>query len=197
MYDIQSGLGLLTDIRRRGRKSATLLVGSQIKEQKEAVMYFDKSETIGELKQEYHRLALTHHPDKGGDVSVMQAINKEYGSRLHYLADNPGIDAENGYSASNEYDIGELYRDIINRIVHLSVEIEICGKWIWVSGETYSVKDELKDAGFFWASKKKKWYWRPSEEKYKQRSTTKPMDWIRGTYGSITVNRPSILQIGG
>lgn len=160
-------------------------------------MYFDKCRNIDELKKEFHRLALIHHPDKGGDVTMMQAINSEYEIHLRYLVDNPGVNTDEKYNASDEYDIGQRYRDIIEKIIHLpNIEIEICGKWIWISGNTYSVKDELKAAGFWWASLKKKWYWRPPEQAYKK-NRTKPMEWIRGTYGSISVNRPAILQIGG
>lgn len=38
------------------------------------------------------------------------------------------------------------------------IEIELVGSWIWVSGNTYPVKEQLKEAGIFWAGKKKKWY---------------------------------------
>lgn len=159
-------------------------------------MYFDKCKTIEELKQEYHRLALIHHPDKGGEVILMQAINIEYEERLRYLVDNPGGNPEKNYDAKDEYEVGERYRDIINRIINLpNLEMEICGKWIWVSGETYAVREQLKAAGFWWASQKRKWYWRPPEHSYK-RNQTKSMEWIRGTYGSIPVNRPMTLQRG-
>lgn len=40
-------------------------------------------------------------------------------------------------------------------IINFNINIEICGSWIWVSGNTYGCKTELKQNGFHWASKKK------------------------------------------
>lgn len=40
--------------------------------------YFDKAETLGELKQEFRRLAHIHHPDHGGDGQIMREIICEY-----------------------------------------------------------------------------------------------------------------------
>ena len=33
---------------------------------------------IDEIKRAYHKLAMKHHPDRGGDVSTMQSINEAY-----------------------------------------------------------------------------------------------------------------------
>ncbi len=38
------------------------------------------------------------------------------------------------------------------------MEIEICGLWVWVGGETKKHKSALKAAGYKWAMKKLKWY---------------------------------------
>lgn len=40
--------------------------------------YFMNCKTLDELKREYRRLAMIHHPDVGGEVETMQAINAEY-----------------------------------------------------------------------------------------------------------------------
>ena len=40
--------------------------------------YFDNCRTLDELKKEFRRLAMLHHPDHGGDVETMKAINNEY-----------------------------------------------------------------------------------------------------------------------
>lgn len=40
--------------------------------------FFVNCNTLEELKKEYRRLAMIHHPDVGGTVEEMQAINAEY-----------------------------------------------------------------------------------------------------------------------
>lgn len=40
--------------------------------------YFTNCRTLDDLKKEYRRLAMKHHPDHGGDTATMQAINGEY-----------------------------------------------------------------------------------------------------------------------
>lgn len=40
--------------------------------------YFANCNTLDELKKEFRRLAMIHHPDHGGDTATMQAINGEY-----------------------------------------------------------------------------------------------------------------------
>lgn len=41
-------------------------------------MYFINCHTLDELKKEFRRLCLIHHPDRGGDNDTMAAINAEY-----------------------------------------------------------------------------------------------------------------------
>ena len=40
--------------------------------------YFTNCNTLDELKKEYRRLVMIHHPDNGGDAATMQAINGMY-----------------------------------------------------------------------------------------------------------------------
>lgn len=40
--------------------------------------YFNTCTTLDELKKEYRRLTMLHHPDRGGDTATMQDINAEY-----------------------------------------------------------------------------------------------------------------------
>ena len=49
--------------------------------------YFDISEQISltELKKQYRKLCLLHHPDKGGDKEVFQEINLEYRQALELI----------------------------------------------------------------------------------------------------------------
>jgi hypothetical protein len=63
------------------------------------------------------------------------------------------------------------------------LEIEICGSWLWIGGETKENKDALKGAGCRWASKKKLWYWHAGEWVKKVRRAL-TMEQIRDLHGS-------------
>ena len=107
---------------------------------------------LDEVKAKYKQLAKTHHPDLGGDTMTMQEINREYA-----FASAKAIKGANLSEEETEHQIlsSEAYRKAIEAIIHLDgITIELVGWWGWVSGLTRPVKDTLKKAGFFFASKK-------------------------------------------
>jgi len=57
---------------------------------------------------------------------------------------------------------------VIEQIITLpNIIIEVVGNWIWVTGNTYPVKDSLKAVGLFFAPKNVAWYYRAEEFKTK------------------------------
>jgi hypothetical protein len=38
------------------------------------------------------------------------------------------------------------------------IEIDIIGSWIWLKGNTYNVKEQIKELGFKWSKNNKAWY---------------------------------------
>ena len=69
------------------------------------------------------------------------------------------------------------------------VKIELCGTWLWVSGETKKHKETLKNNGFFYAPKKQMWYFRPAEQKKGKMRNYKSWtyDDIKIKHGSETI----------
>jgi hypothetical protein len=143
--------------------------------------YFTECRTLDECKREYKRLAMLHHPDKGGDTATMQEINNQYDQIIR----NPFF----GFSKANEEAKADFiqFPEIINQIIHLDINIEVCGNWIWLSGNTYACREELKKIGFFFAPKKAMWYWRPRDFKSTNKDP-KDMEFIRSKYGSDVVH---------
>jgi hypothetical protein len=147
--------------------------------------WFNECKTLDEVKTTYKKLAKQYHPDLGGDTATMQEINKEYA-----FASAKVIQGANLSEEETEHEIlsSELYRKAIEQIIHLDgITIELVGYWIWVTGNTYSVRATLKDAGFFFAPKKTAWYFRTAEYKV-TRSSGKSLDQIRNKYGSEVLN---------
>lgn len=147
--------------------------------------FFNGCNTIDEVKKLYKKLAMENHPDRGGDTATMQAINTEYAFACAKLAKGAGLSDE---EADTEIRLSEEYRQVIEKIINLpGIVIEIVGNWIWVTGNTRPVKGTLKEAGFYFASKKVAWYYR--NEAFKTRGNGAPLEQIRAKYGSETINK--------
>ena len=158
--------------------------------------YFNNITTLEELRRQYRDLLKKYHPDnKDGSTQATQEINAEYDRLFKVLkdrheksTDNKGNNTKTDFN-NMKYDFSddELLRDMLQKVIHLSdITIEIIGNRIWISGNTYQYKKELKDLGFKFAGQKKSWYWH--SEAFRKRSHKKlSMEDIRNYYGSTEV----------
>lgn len=165
--------------------------------------YFKNVNTIEELRRQFRDLLKKHHPDNGGSEEVAKQINAEYERLFKVLKDKHESKASAGAGANsktyndNTYNFEEdaKLREVLQKIIHFTdITIEICGVFIWVSGNTYQYKKELKESGFLWASQKRQWYWRPETYVKKSRKTLSMQD-IRNYYGSTEVKPEERLKL--
>ncbi len=148
------------------------------------MQYFKECHTIDEVKAMYKTLAKKHHPDCGGDNATMQIINSEYAFACAKVLKGENLTSED---TEEQIRMSEEYRAVIELLIALpGIIIEVVGNWIWVTGETKPVRQQLKAAGLFFASKKVAWYYR--SEEYKTTGSKKSLDEIRAKYGSEKVN---------
>lgn len=149
-----------------------------------SINFFKDCTTIEEVKALYKKLAKEHHPDHGGNTETMQKLNTEYAFVCAKILKGENLSAE---ETDEQIRLSEEYRKVIEQIISLpAIIIEVVGNWIWVTGNTYPVKDKLKAAGLIFASKKIAWYYRADE--YKTRTSNKSLEEIRSKYGSETIN---------
>ena len=148
--------------------------------------FFDKITDMKELKKAYKKWAMKLHPDLGGSEEEFKAMSAEY--EVCFKDIKAGIKRETGSKNINLDDVDDGYRDVINALLNIEVDVELCGEWLWISGNTKEHKDELKNIGCKWASKKHMWYWRPAWMRSTGRKGGKDMDEIRAKYGSVHVS---------
>lgn len=146
--------------------------------------YFENVRTRKELVKAYRKLAKKLHPDCGGNAEEFKAMSAEFNALLAAL---PDTDAGYTEAASHDSSIPAEMAVVLEKVIHMDgIEIEICGSWIWVSGNTYPVKDTLRAAGFSFSGSKKMWYWHSGEYRKKSRKSL-DMNAIRELHGSVAV----------
>lgn len=147
------------------------------------MMYFKNIETLEELKKAYRELALKHHPDRGGNVETMQAINNEYETLFAKVKDIHKNKAGETFTKASQEAPNEFI-NIINELLKMDgVNFEVIGCFIWVSGNTKPHKETLKNMGFKWHRTKACWYLAPADYR-KCNNTEYSMDDIRRMYGT-------------
>jgi len=144
--------------------------------------YFVKCNTIDELKKEYRRLAFICHPDVGGSTEQMQKLNNAYDEAMQKI----------GKANNKNYTIDNEYKDIIEALIKLHMEgitIEVCGWFIWITGNIRQYKKQLgcEGLGLRYHLKKDAWHYKPSWY-YKKSANTWEMEKIRDAYGSKIVH---------
>lgn len=112
--------------------------------------------TLEELKSAYKRLAIANHPDHGGSTETMQQINAEYTDLFEQLKNTHRNAAGEQYTSRDTTDEAPAeFIELIEKLIRLpGIIIELCGSWLWITGDTKPVKDELKSIGFRWSSSK-------------------------------------------
>ena len=165
--------------------------------------YFKNVNTLEELRKQYKELLKQYHPDNAnGSTEATQEINAEYDRLFKVLKDKheskqTKTDGAKADFNANKYDFeaDEKLREVLQKIISFeNINIEIVGCWLWVDGNTYPYRNDLKEIGFKWASEKKKWYFHT--DPFRKRSKRKlSMDDIRNLYGSTEVQTEQRKQL--
>ena len=151
---------------------------------------------LDDAKRMYRDLAMRYHPDRGGDTRTMQDINAEWAdlqthfSRIDQDAYTRKAHAEGRKCAADFNDMDKIFaalREKIKAALEIpNVTVELCGLWIWVTGDTKPARETLKTMGFHFAPQKVAWYFAGIPSNGRGR---KSLDEIRNIYGSTTYTK--------
>ena len=150
--------------------------------------WFRDCKTAEAGKELYRKLAKQFHPDNGGDAETLKSINAEFKiwherfKNIHTNSDGQTYTDSNGTTETAE-DFIEIIRNLSTL---RNISVEMCGRWLWITGNTYPVRADLVRFGCRWSAGKKKWYW--TKDPYLHTRHTRTMNQIRMRYGSKRVN---------
>lgn len=105
-----------------------------------------------------------------------------------------GSDKEKTTFDNMKYDFTEdqKLREVLQQIISFEgITIDVVGCYIWVDGNTYQYKDDLKGLGFRWSAQRHKWYWHNGEYQRRGNSKLSFAD-IQNKYGSTEIQTEQI-----
>ena len=124
--------------------------------------YFDTCATLDDLKKAYRTLCKELHPDAnpGRDTTALfQDLAAQYEKafeRLRYIRTR----ADGTTYTRDTTETAQDFPRAVSAIISLAgIDIEICGSFIWVSGDTYTHRATLKALQYRYCAKKRMWYY--------------------------------------
>lgn len=149
---------------------------------------------VNTLRAAYKRLLIKYHPDnnKNDTTDMMQEINAEYDKlfeQIKYTYENSEAYTNQTDRQKQAYDWekDKQLRAIIAALSKFAgLEIELCGTWIYVRGNTYPYRKELKALGMNYNRQKTCWIIH-FDDYYKYHKKSVSMSHIRDKYGSVII----------
>lgn len=164
--------------------------------------YFSDCQTLEDVKIQYHRLMKEFHPDlnpkekEAECTEISKEINNEFEIAYKEFQNiHRNFNDEIYEREYKEMDFA-AFQDIIWKLLKMADDcfVELIGCYIWVSNKvengTKIHKDELKDMGFKWHSKRKMWYL--TREDKKAWHSNASIDVLREKYGSTLLESNTV-----
>jgi hypothetical protein len=150
-----------------------------------------EEETLEGIKRAFRAQVIKYHPDINPDgLKYTQLLTEAYEMLVKAYNSNWLKGTWKTAPGSTSKILNEMEEALSKLKACKGLDIEICGTWLWIGGETkYWAKylGEQKNSKdkkmFFWAGSKQKWSWKPSTYvKYSKEVWS--MDKIRGKFGT-------------
>lgn len=156
---------------------------------------FEASDSTRQLiKAMYRQACSKYHPDRNpAGLEMMKLVNAAYEALSDVVNGGEFDKSLNDEASSHASDLGDEMNAALNVVIDLGLEIEICGSWIWVSGDTKPHREVLKSAGYRWAPKKLMWSFCGGERTSSRGKFS--MEDIRSKHGSVGVKARDKKQI--
>lgn len=157
--------------------------------------------SMDDLRTHYRELAVQLHPDKNQGKAEFTAIFQAMLNEYHQILVDfiPGMNKKQQANKRPDFDFdseSEIAR-VLNELIRLEgLIIELCGSWLWVTGNTYKHKAIIRQLGLRWQNTKQSWYYAGYEFK-PHRAKIMSMDHIRSRYGSMMFESEQSQKLAG
>lgn len=140
------------------------------------------------LRQAYRLAALHNHPDKHDDseseiwTALFKSLQAEYESILSSRS------RAQWKKEKSSYGLEKTLQEMIDKAMKIpGIHIELCGSWLWISGNTFMARARLKMAGFKFSKTKQRWYWGMTMVSKRKKARYRNMASIYSRYGRETL----------
>jgi len=117
-----------------------------------------------------------------GQDEMLKTIKAEYSTLMSVLTESKTVEA----MKEEDFTLTDIIKNLQEKVNPEGLKLEIVGKWLWLSGATFTIKEALKELGFRYSPDKKSWYWRSDEDRSSNEKPI-PFDMIREKFGSQQV----------
>ena len=145
--------------------------------------YFGTCTSLNEAKKMYRDLMLKNHPDVGGDDETAKEINNAF----DFFCARFMSDSFASYTSDHDFHGNvniNLFSEILAKVCRINCRVEVIGFWVYAF-ESFGVKDQLKEWGFWWSVKHKAWVY--SGMKKRSIRTKYSTDEVRKMHGSEVI----------
>jgi hypothetical protein len=150
------------------------------------IKFFKNITNQATLRKAFVQLLKMYHPDNGGDAETCKQINAEYEYLMKHLPKTEEAGTEEDKKAAADLD--KEIRKALEKVIHIDgINIEVVGTWIWIDGNTFPHREELKSLGYEWSKKRKKWHFTPYEKGNYYKGKQPDFEKLRSLYGSSKI----------
>lgn len=111
------------------------------------------------------------------DEMLLQLKN-EYSTLMNVLSESKPVEA-----VKEKAILSDKLKELMAKVDTSELGTEVHGSWLWITRNSFQVKDVLKSLGFRYSGNKKAWYFRDESQKSDNKDPIS-LDMIRMKYGT-------------
>ena len=110
---------------------------------------------------------------------MLQALKLEYSTLIALLSEPKAVEA-----VIEKDTISDKLKELMAKVDTSELGTEVLGNWLWITRNSFPIKEVLKSLGFRYSADKRAWYYRSDEHRSGNQDPIS-LDMIRAKYGTV------------